>query len=280
MGAQKSKKPPVSAATHPTLLLPVFMRHPAWRWQTALQLVQSEPFSVASVSSDKLLSDFAFFLRAKLVERVPDGQLATKYPDIFIPHAMYRQYAPYGLKWQLEAMLLAEASDTEIAEQFPGLTARHVEVFSKLFFDVRSYSKRDCALLQKVIGSAQFGDPSERIWDYVWKSYALSFDFKRLLAFISPRTTYTDETQLNWLRQLHEKNMITQMTAVSANLRKGYIDQVSETLSATTKVMQVPDNRNQLTDLLQMQENIKALSGAFDVVLKPAELPAGNSKTK
>lgn len=224
------------------------------------------PFSVASVQKDKLLSEYAFYLR-ELALGASTDKLYKLNPQIFHAKQIYAHDCPKGLRWQIEALLLTGASNEEISAQYADITPQHIQTFHDIYFDVRSFLNKDNVLMSAVIGAAQYGPKDEAPWDYLWKMYAISFSFEKTLQYMSPRSTYTDEADLNWMRQLYAQHLIIHMTATSANMRKGYLEQNSELVTATTKLMQVPDNRNQLTDMIQLGDQLKVLSTHLDAVL-------------
>lgn len=271
--ASRPKK--LAAPVHPMLLSLPSLRQPPWRWQLAKIIGGAPSLNVGPISTDKYCSDAAFYLHAKTRKGESDINLFTKYPDIYTAHSIYTHSAPMGIRWQLEAMLLTGATVDEIAAKIPGLTGKVVTTFSKLYFDVLDYLNNDVIVSSAVIAASQFGPPDDRHWDYLWKKYAISFGFEQLCQFMGPKATFKNESDINWMRGLHERNIVEQITLLTANLRRGHLQNINETLVYSTDIMRIPANTNQASDMMRLQKNLMDVSGCFGVTLIVPKLPEG-----
>jgi len=116
---------------------PDTLNAPDWRWSIAGEMVRrSDP---PDRGSDRLLIQaYRFLVRFKDPAATARLRLRKDYPEIYAAHALYRD--PLSERWLIEAGLLSDVPFQELAE-YVAQTARTVETYGALFFDVKEKMK-------------------------------------------------------------------------------------------------------------------------------------------
>ena len=132
---------------------PVYMRHPAWRWSLAYQSVIDDDKQQVYASEDKWLIEACHFYNS-LTGGMNPVELLYYYPEMCEAWWLNQDVNLYGgLKWQIDAMMMTDAEDAEIAAEFPMLLhgTKTVECFRSVFFDTTPYRNNEYLLLSNVL---------------------------------------------------------------------------------------------------------------------------------
>lgn len=119
-------------------------------------------------------------------------KLQTKYPHMHTAYQIHtaRDY----FRYILEAMIVANVDQQEIAKEF-GCSAEVVDIFEKVYFDVRTRLGAPLFIADELLGPLFSGDTSgSQDCDFLWKSVAYYCGIDILKSFwsiekASPETT-------------------------------------------------------------------------------------------
>jgi hypothetical protein len=150
---------------------PAWMRPPLWRWLEASEFL-ANPLQPLMTASDETVRGAALFLRARAGRK---GQpLAREYPAYHLAYKMWGMASQFGgLRWQLEALMLAGFSDQQLAQMLPMHSATTVyRIYRKLYFDVDDYRENQFAVLSNIFAQSYSRNYDDVDNDLTWKMLA------------------------------------------------------------------------------------------------------------
>jgi len=185
-----------------------------WRWQRALKL-QGKEFRRNPRFDDTDITNAVRFIEAAQYsegDRSRSTILALRYPDMYWAVDMYKN-ADAAWRYEVEARILANESVSEISSRMdmrPGA----MEIYERLFYDVRSRLRHSSYILHIAIGPALHKGLKESDYHLIWKYYAFTYGPRMLDAIIQqaiapgrPRTadevrgTFQDDGMASVLRK-------------------------------------------------------------------------------
>jgi hypothetical protein len=174
--ADENRVPPPSIGTN--------IKPPAWRWETARLLVQAARDNQRlNVETDSLTNEAVEFIN--LLDRcryeIDFYYLERKFPYIYSAWYIYSDVEPFK-KWMLEARILANQPPEEI-EQKTGLNINTLDIYEKLFFDVRPHLSYKDYIYHYVIGVKSLQAAAESQIGIFWKLIAYHYGAEALEAF-------------------------------------------------------------------------------------------------
>jgi hypothetical protein len=152
-------------------------RFPHWRWARACEIDAGGHRATQRIDGP---DGFAWIRRAlrtkRRVERAinkPDALYAAmlRDPDMFWAHAIWAE-DKNQTRWALEARVLAQETDEEIAEKI-GTTPGVINTFINVFFDVRQKLRHMDYVQTVILGDAVTRGLQERHYDLLWKMMGL-----------------------------------------------------------------------------------------------------------
>jgi len=124
--------------------------------------------------------------RQEIVERNPE--YIAKYPamhEAFMIHLHAGNQG--GYRWLVEAMLMTDATNKEIANEFcPLHGAETIEMYRKVYFDIDHYRERKANVLCSILAQSLAKTHAATDCDFTWKiiAYTQGFDaFREFVAF-------------------------------------------------------------------------------------------------
>lgn len=147
-----------------------------WRWERAGLMAENVlPLSRKRDTDAKVLRAARF--RKKLQEcntQLDTTVVAELEPALYWAHDVWQvpKEGPYtgGVKYEMEARILAGLSDDAIAER-QGLPEDLVTAYADYFFDVRPKLNNQSYILQRVLGPAIRRGLNTRDYDLLWKLF-------------------------------------------------------------------------------------------------------------
>lgn len=152
-----------------------------WRWERAGLAVDGR-LPLSRKRDDEWVRKAAKFRRklAKCKDAFDQAYLAEEQPEVYWAHRLHDvvkydgddQAQDYrcGIKYEVEARILAGESDAAVAER-AGLQPEDVAAYEKLFFNVRDDLHRTTYIFHQVLGPAVQRGLYSREWDLLWKLY-------------------------------------------------------------------------------------------------------------
>lgn len=155
-----------------------------WRWQRALRLQQKE------FRRNNRFDDLDILNAVKFVDasRYSDGDrsrstiLALRHPDMYWAVDMFNN-ADAAWRYEVEARILANESIAEISSRM-NMRPGAMEVYERLFYDVRPRLKHSSYILHIAIGPALHKGLRESDYHLIWKYYAFTYGPRMLDAVI------------------------------------------------------------------------------------------------
>ena len=134
-----------------------------WRAQDASNLVAGKKTKWAD--GDPIVTEYADFVRMVRDSESDQRRVRQLWPTISMAHEIAHQNNPR--RWELEARILAQQSDEEIATRL-GLPPEAIGMYEQLFFSVRHCLGSYMYIAEQTIGSGRwngFGDHElGRLW--------------------------------------------------------------------------------------------------------------------
>lgn len=140
---------------------------PSWRWDVAKSATESINFSPSS--DNAVLAARRFLTRWVRCRTAFDWDfLATQMPNVFGAFSIYDENGP--VRHALEARILADESARSIAAK-AGFSAKVMQTYEDLFFDVRGRLSHVDFILNQVIGRDFRGPRGDTPYFVFWKVF-------------------------------------------------------------------------------------------------------------
>jgi len=197
---------------------------PDWRWQHALSLRDHD--SPDEDDDDYARAALDFQVREKNCKSADDRRnLFERYPAIYSAQELYRRAD--GMRWSVEAFLLARADFAEIAE-FYNTQAEVISWFERLFFNVVPFLDSPAYIVNVVLGEKVHFGMAESDYGLLWKVIGYAGGPDLLRSFINPcqlkRAAAADQANAAYAAahdcQLRRKALVAALTMpVSGNYK-------------------------------------------------------------
>lgn len=259
--------------------LPLAMRHPAWRWNVALLLAADRDNAI--IEEGRLLPEDPYISRALRFCRERQDPLSgaalfrDRYPALYEAYLINLSNNPHGgYKWQIEAMLMTDASFEDIANNYlleGGVET--VRTYSKLFFDISPYKEKELCVLANVFSSSLGGIRGIDDFDYTWKAFAYAKGYDNLLKFFRFKAGHRLPPALKkWFEESTQDRVAYGAYSTSGNLRNMYNHQALAVLDVASRYYTISNSV-----LQKVQDNdddasiaAKQILGALqEVILNP-----------
>jgi hypothetical protein len=163
-------------------LEPAWMRPPLWRWLEASEFLVN-PRAPVTDATDEVVRGAAYYLRARQGQQgVP---VARHYPAYHLAYRLWGLSSNFGgMRWQVEAMMLAGLSDKWLAQHIPMFAGETVfRLYRQLYFDIESYRDNPFAVMSNIFAVSHSRHGSDFDVDLTWKmlAYELKDEFPLLL---------------------------------------------------------------------------------------------------
>lgn len=116
---------------------------PHWRWTRAQKIVSE--YKTEFARAGVLTREDPYVARAVRHLSAKSNRLPSPHPEIEDAYTLFSAPAAHAARGMLEPMLLVGMSNKEIADELP-VSASGVELYEKLFFNVRPYLDKRAAL--------------------------------------------------------------------------------------------------------------------------------------
>jgi hypothetical protein len=201
---------------------PAWMRPPLWRWLEASEFLADPHLSITR-ASDETVRGAAYLLRARAGKQ---GQpLARQYPAYHLAHKLFGLASQYGgMRWQIEALMLAGLTDQQLAKMLPMFAGETVfGIYRKLFFDIDEYRDNPFAVLSNIFAASYSRNYVNADVDLTWKmlAYELKGDFPQLLLSVAggrlPESIRERLRELTEIRALYVQHHLTNTMRLEFN---------------------------------------------------------------
>ena len=164
-----------------------WMRVPCWRWQRALAYL-ADPFrELLPDIEDEMVYHAANFHRARTLGGPGNSFLQLVREGTVYSAFLLRARTAWrgGAKWQVEALIMAGATNEQINEWLPMPAGPETyEAYRKLYFDVDDYLDQPGCVLDAVFSSGYGINHELGDCDLTWKMLAYELGVDKLLNFL------------------------------------------------------------------------------------------------
>jgi hypothetical protein len=167
---------------------------PSWRWDFVRALMDEN--RKPNRTTEPLVARAWRFLRRWIKgSGVTRMQLQADYPDIYAAYALYAN--PQSERWIVEAGLLSDASFEKVGE-FVGKPASVIELYGKLFYDIRDKRAAKGYIANRVLMPAAQRGMDGRDYDFFMKTMAYFAGWSAMTEFVCDGELTEDmQTMLN-----------------------------------------------------------------------------------
>lgn len=149
------------------------MRPVDWRWERA-RIIRETQKKISRKSKEDDFTVLALRFQKKLFKCKNDYDrfdLIDKHPDIYFAYAIHNEDdKKITIRSEIEARILANETSEKIADRC-GCSIETIDLYEKLFFNVREKLKNTTYILHQVMGPAIHKGMYERDHDLLWKLY-------------------------------------------------------------------------------------------------------------
>lgn len=262
------KQTKVKSLADETELKPEWQRAPWWRWLVVMKYIADPKRSIKQIEQDPWIYDGIMFARDRRFGNVVNSLLLKKYPTITNAFSLFNNNQPFGLRWWLEAALLTEASDEDIASKLPATCSpKTIKAYRKLFFDVEEYLSSDVCISSNIIGASCASAVNGSNWDFVWKRVAYAFGFEAFCTFVSAKRKETTKDILRFIRQLEEEQSVINSLHASHALRDQYASQAIEILKLAKQNYTLDESEQADIESSALEGHVREAVQYLDVML-------------
>lgn len=156
------------------------------------------------------------------------GRVLLEHPAAHAAWEFWNMSRPRGIRWQIEAFIMAGADDSQLLEMFPsnaGVAA--FEYFRMLFFNIAPYENNNRLIMNNIIDvaydrSAQSGMECDLFWKIAARRYGNVEDFTK---FMDEPLDGMDKALQQTLREIQEGSFMRNSAILS--LKPNEIDERS-----------------------------------------------------
>jgi hypothetical protein len=235
---------------------PNYLRHPGWRWNIALRCLveESSPEEVirkSNVAGDPWLVEACKFYRDREELINYTGRLQLRFPVMHEAFMLFHDSKPTGgFKWLLEAMMMTEATDQDIADTFhPLYGVDTVTMFRKVFFDIDHYKKDAVTAYCTIFANALNTTHMSCDCDFTWKAFAYALGFDAIQDLVKFRAGGNlGSNYVQFMREISAKRRYYYEYHYSASLRASFSEQAVSLFEQADRLWNMERAREKLGD--------------------------------
>ena len=259
------------------LFKPEWMRPPSWRWLASDEYLADPTKNVKEIKSDRVLIETVNFKR--LLKNHNDNPRIywKRHPHLAAAFQIYLKTMHDSWRWVMEAYLMTDLSDEEIAKRMKtGISPAVVMRYRKLFFDIGSYRESEAAVTANLLATSKVKATATGVSDYTWKLFAYVWGPDAFEVTFLPHKIKPAESHIDWLRTVSARNLDAHSFQLTASMREMYNE---EAMGIVNTAKQYWDISKKETDDLEQQSKkqfLDTLSRSINTVLMSAPAKSSN----
>jgi hypothetical protein len=248
-------------------------RPPMWRFHIAQRAMLSPKSNLPKQFKDEYISHITLCLDA--LRKRHNGRInkLRRYEKVYTAHRIWNDNSLLGgIRWHVEALLLAGATNEELYELFPYKGGPDVfEYYRRLFFDIDSYIGQDALILRNILSVSYENHSTAIKSDLLWKRIALEKgNVKDFMEFIKIYTTKTDPDTQEYIRDIHAQSLM--LESVNLSLKASTINERTiNTLHLASGIMAIPKDATSDLERAALHEAAGKVMERLDPVLLRSE---------
>ena len=269
-------------------LEPAWMRSPFWRWSEASAYL-CEPTRQLTDDTDEFVYKAAAFLRFRASPVHDVALFCRTVPEFYLAFRLYGMHGLYcGLRWQLEALIMAGFTDEQLAKMLPNPGGKRTyEIYRKVFFDVADYLDNRNAVIGNIFSNAYQRNDEFTDCDLAWKILGYQFKerFPEFLAGITGAEMPDD--MMRYLNKARQARLAYYTNALVNDMRRCYNEAALRLLDMagnyykisedTTRKLQSGDTKKDSPQ--QLMESLQMAVASAESRLSPIENLVYNRRT-
>lgn len=200
------KVPQMSGCLADYVDAPPSFRPPSWRWLVALDYLADPRRNTADLAFDPHLKAAADYCRTRKAGKRPEG------PEKLAAAALtlFTAVRPHGWRWVTEALLMTGADYQDVASHVPSLRPELLEMYEKLFFDVRDLLSSPVEVRATILCAAQNQSDVYSVYDCTWKLFAYRWGLGPALTLIQGPMDALPKECTDWMKeQIRQNTLVT-----------------------------------------------------------------------
>jgi len=235
---------------------PNYLRAPCWRWNIALRclvegILPEEVIRRSMAAKDEWLLEACRFYESREDLVHYNGRLQIKYPVMHEAFMLFHDSRPTGgYKWLIEAMLMTDASDKDIANTFnPLYGAATIEMFRKVYFDIEHYKDNAAAIFCTILATALHTTHTVTDCDFTWKAFAYVRGFDAINDLIKFRGgADLSDDYVKFMREISTKRRYYNEYHQTASLRASFSQPAMALFDQADRLWNMEQARKSLGD--------------------------------
>lgn len=155
---------------------------PDWRWLRAVECVDRKVKPHYSIDDKHVRRAYKYKMKYDKFNMRKVDEASERWPDIFDAEKLHANTNGSGLRWIVEAAIVADRDPQEIGD-YIAVDPRTIETYEQLFFDVRHLLKNRGWVHGAIIYPAHKHGVSNTNPDQLWKVLAFVLDWEIVKAF-------------------------------------------------------------------------------------------------
>jgi hypothetical protein len=234
--------------------VPVWMRPPHWRWQTALASRANPHTTVAPLRSDNSLYEASTFYRHVCSQREAYSYRKRVFPEMNIAFSWYAGANPRnviedeagtgGWRGVIDALLLAGLPFDDFGSALGvDIVTDSIRLYHDTFFDVSSYLDSEPAVFVNVLGISDQKMPKLSSTDpSMLKLFAYTWGPDATLEYFFSKNKGSNKMHSRWLKQLANEIITRQAVTIAMDRRNLYKEECREVLELARKHWAMPED--------------------------------------
>ena len=242
-----------------------------WRFIVASETSKDPGMLDALASRDKSLIRYTRYLRMPGNVFRPRSYISKGYTGEYEAEMIHNEHNQFGsIRWMLEAYLMTDATDAEIADRFElEYGAETIRVFRNVFFDTSHVSKKDTAILSKVLAPARAtgGDYQNNIWKMIGSQFGAD-GVDQIIRFNVRGEPYDSALQ-DWYEGLKRLHFEEHVAIQATKIQQGLTEDVVRTILATHSILagEAKAQLNKAATSGHMYDAAGKILGAFNHIM-------------
>jgi hypothetical protein len=251
----------------------VWERPPMWRFHIAQRGMLNPNSKIPYQFKDEYITQITQCLDTLRKRHTGRINKIRRYNKVYTAHRIWNDANLMGgIRWHVEALILAGATNEELHELFPYKGGPEVfEYYRRIFFDIDTYLGQDALILRNILGVSYENHSMATKSDLLWKRIALEKgNVNDYLEFIKMYTTKTDTETKEYIKEMHAQNLM--LESVGMSLKASSINERTiNTLHLASNIMAIPKETSSDMEKAALNEAAGKLMSRLDPVLLRSE---------
>lgn len=259
-----------------TVLSPSWSKSPAWRWDIVTSFVANPTKLLRRYKADCTIIKGVNFYRSRYIDRASPEKWRKKFPAISTAVDIYLQNQAEGIRWALEALLMAPLTDKEIVNYLKlNISIEAIQYYRLLFFDIAEYRESPIAILSNVLAISKLNIKDKVASDLLWKWFVYTHGPDEFMLELPGSENKGSQKFKKWSQELLKKNMFINACVLSTDIRQANTESAIGVLNTAKAYMDIDSEASTSIEETAVGEMLSAIHKSIDIELMSSDIQQG-----